>query len=135
VRLAYGYDKEITDFVGRSLGCSLPDHTVGIGVINNNDVLVAGVTYYNYRHPKSIEMSIFSNAPWTSKNIIRDLLHYPLVQLNCSRITCIVDIDNKHTLRFLTRLGFVKEGVMRDANPDGDAVIMGLLKTECKWIK
>jgi RimJ/RimL family protein N-acetyltransferase len=137
-KLVYKNSDLVKWWVGQQLECSFPDQCIGIGIIDDDDdepELIAGVLYYNYHAPKGIEMTIASVAPWSTKGIIQALFHYPFNQLGCSRVTSIIDIDNTHTAKFLDNLGFTKEGVMRDANPNGDAVIYGLLKTECKWIK
>ena len=105
----------------------------GVGIVQDN-TLLAGVVYYAYRHP-NIEMSIASVSPkWCTRSVLRHLFNYPFNQLGCERITVFVDADNQAVQKFDERLGFVREGVLRKAHPRGDAIIYGMLKSECRWI-
>ena len=135
MRWIFGHDREISSWVGERLDTVFPPDVVAIGLARKGKI-IAGVVYHNYRPPKNIEMSIAADSPrWGGKSTLEVFFNYPFKQLGCSRVTAITDAGNQHTRDFLTRLGFVQEGVLRDANPDDDAVIYGLLKTECKWVK
>jgi len=135
-RLVYNQSETVIKWAEKQLDTRFSLKTsIGIGIINDDNYrLMAGVVYHNFRAPKNIEMSIASVGNWSSRSILKALFNYPFNQLGCSRVTTIVDINNTHTIIFLEKVGFIKEGIMRDANPDGDAVILGLLKTECRWI-
>lgn len=134
VRLLYGYDAEVAEWVRRQLvmGSDFGPCTA-IGVTHCNK-LIAGVVYFCYRHP-NIEMAVASISPrWATKSTLKAFFEYPFNQLNCHRVTVMVDSDNDDVKRFDERLGFVKEGRLREANPNGDADIYGMLKSECRWI-
>ena len=104
-----------------------------IGVVHE-DKLIAGVVYFCYRHP-NIEMAVAAISPkWATKRTLKVLFNYPFNQLKCNRVTVLVDSDNSEVRKFDERLGFVREGTLREANPTGDAEIYGMLKSECRWI-
>lgn len=107
--------------------------SAAIGVCRGTE-FIAGIVYYCYRHP-NIEMAIASTTPkWATKTTLRAAFDFPFNQLGCNRVTALVDIDAAATRRFDERLGFVQEGILREAHPNGDAVVMGMLKNECRWI-
>ncbi len=131
--LLLGYDDEVSQWVANQLGITRFVEYSAIGVISNNTIL-AGIVFYNYRHP-NIEASIASiNPRWCSRKILKLVFDYPFNQLGCTRVTVHVDSNNKIVQKFDERLGFVHEGTMRKAHGDTDAEIYGMLKSECRWI-
>lgn len=89
---------------------------------------------------------IFTNASTTNVNLatvleaplsrmfLRAIFFYPFMQLKVKRITALVDASNKRSLRLTKSAGFRFEGCLRDAAMDGDTLIFGLLRRECKWV-
>lgn len=135
VTLLLGHDKEVAAWVQWQLGMDSGfGECTAIGIMQGND-LIAGVVYYSYRHP-NIEMAVASTSPaWATRTTLRELFNYPFNQLKCSRITVLVDSENQPVRAFDERLGFVHEGTLRQAHPNGDAEVYGMLKNECRWIK
>ena len=135
VTLLYGHDGAVAEWVRRELEMASDfGPSVAIGAVYN-DKLIAGVVYYCYRHP-NIEMAVAAISPkWANKTTLKGFFDYPFNQLGCDRVTVLVDSDNEQVKRFDERLGFVYEGTLRKANPNGDADIFGMLKEECRWIK
>lgn len=71
---------------------------------------------------------------WMTREFLRAAFRYPFVQLECQRVTGYVPASNADALRFDRHLGFVEEGRMREALPNGeDVIVLGLLKRECRW--
>lgn len=60
---------------------------------------------------------------------------FPFVQLKQRRVTGLVPAKNDRALRFNLNLGFQIEGRMREAHPDDDTIIMGMLRRECRFIR
>lgn len=136
--LLYGASEVVSEFV-RARIPHMQGHTFGpyraIGVIRGN-ALVGGVVFHNYRH-HDIEMSgAFDTPRWCLPQTLRDLFAYPFIQLGCARMTTITGRKNKRARSADERLGFRLEGVARRAL-DGkqDAMIYGMLREECRWIK
>ncbi|ABK44229.1 hypothetical protein Mmc1_1721 [Magnetococcus marinus MC-1] len=97
--------------------------------------LLAAVLYQNYRDV-DIEMAIAASHPrWAKRGVIGAFFHYPFVQLGCRRVTSLVAHTNRASQRLAEGLGFQLEGRCRQSYPAGqDALIYGLLKTECRWL-
>lgn len=86
------------------------------------------------------EIAIVSIKPtWATRTTIAMLLGYPFQQLGCNRINLVCRADNHKAISLAERLGFIretKEEGLRAYCPDGThAHILGMLKSECRWIK
>lgn len=117
--------------LGRSL---IGPQRVAVGVIRDHE-LVAAVVWSEFKWP-DIHASIVSTSPrWATRGHLREILHYPFIQLGCKRVTAVTDATNQSVRSFLCRIGFRQEGVHVDANPTGDAVSYGLLaKDAARWL-
>lgn len=69
-----------------------------------------------------------------SKRLFQEAFWYPFVTAGLRRVTGLVDSRNKKAIEFDRHLGFVYEGLCRNALPDGDIVIMGMLREDCRFI-
>lgn len=75
-----------------------------------------------------------SGALAAKPDFIRAVFRYPFVQLECRRVTAMVDWKNHKSRKVVRHLGFKEEGVLRDARPDDDVVVYGMLVEECKHL-
>lgn len=131
--------KEVTDWVARKVPGGFtgedfnPSYSIGIF---DKEGLVAGCIYSNYRPcARNIELTFASRSPeWCTRKNIQTFLGYPFLDLSCNRVTAIVSETNKESMKFVERLGMVKEGVIRQGmDGKNDAIIYGMLYKECKW--
>jgi RimJ/RimL family protein N-acetyltransferase len=136
--LLYGAD----ELVGEMVKSRIP-HMRGLdwgsfkalGVVRRGQ-LVGGVVYHHYRGFDIQIAAAFDAKGWALPGTLRALCAYPFVQLGVRRVTTITGKKNRRARRALTRLGFVLEGVAK-RGLDGveDAMIFGLLREHCKWLK
>ncbi|RZI78852.1 MAG: N-acetyltransferase [Rubrivivax sp.] len=84
-----------------------------------------------------IEMAVASdgNGTWMTRAYLRAMFAYPFQQLGLRRAETRTKSSNLHALQFIEKLGFRPEGVRRQAFGEDDAVLMGMLRRECRWIK
>lgn len=102
--------------------------------ITKGDNIIASVLYTRYRWP-DLEMHMYSSTPkWCNKRVLKAMFSYPFKQLNCRRVTAVTDPANPAVCHFLERLGFKEEGRQRHGLPNGDALLLGMLREECKWV-
>lgn len=140
-RLIYGHDRVVAEFVASKIqgfdGQLDKNDYVAIGVINDNRELIAGVIYNEYRPPVDIRENFASVCPtWASKYTLKHLFAFPFIHLGVRRMTGIIGANNQRSIDLTERLGFKLEGRARKAMDDGeDALIYGMLKEECPWIK
>jgi hypothetical protein len=135
VRLLFGHDALVARWVSLHIphmGGADFGPSSAIGVVDDQGLIRAGVVYHNWLESyRSIELSCASDTPrWATPEIVRALLRYPFVQLNCQRCTSVTPLKSDQPRRFLKRLGFTQEGIARLGFGDDHAVIYGLLAKE-----
>ena len=118
--------KEDTDWIGDS-------YTFGICYKGK---MVGGIILNNYRKDLDVWLTIYSVSPhWCVKSVIKYTFKTCFEALYCKRVNILVSKDNIKSLSLCERLGFVKEGLLRQYREDGkDCYFMGMLKKECKWL-
>lgn len=107
-----------------------------IGLEKDGELLA--VVVYNLFSGADIAMHIAAvpGRRWMTRDFLRVAFRYPFVQLKCRRVTGYVPASNADALRFDLHLGFVQEGRMREALPNGeDVLVLGMLKRECRWLE
>lgn len=135
-RLLFGADAAVKELVSGTIRdhVSFRDDDVAIGVVRGGQ-LVGGCVYHDYS-VHDIRVSWASiDRQWLSRDVLHALFAYPFVQLGCVRITAAVSRRNKRSRKICEGLGFKFEGVMRKGFGDRDAMIYGMLREECKFLK
>lgn len=96
-----------------------------------NDRLLGVMATFNFSGHDA-EIGWAGEPGWISRRFLKVMYQYWFEQLGLRRITGRIDADNQTPMEQCQRLGFVKEGVMREASKDGkDVFIFGLLKKDC----
>jgi hypothetical protein len=98
--------------------------------------MVGGIILNNYRKDLDVWLTIYSVSPrWCCKKVLKYTFLMCFKTLECKRVNVLVSKDNHKSLSLCERLGFVKEGLLRQYREDGkDCYILGMLKKECKWL-
>lgn len=107
-----------------------------IGLEDDGELLA--VVVYNLYSGADIAMHIAAvpGRRWMTREFLRVAFRYPFVQLGCRRVSGYVPASNADALRFDLHLGFVREGVMREALENGeDVIVLGMLEREGRWHK
>jgi len=140
MRLAFGFDTEIANWV-----CARLPHVNNfgdcrsIGVISNGQ-LIAGVVYNEYQPLYgTIAVSVAADTPiWAAKGVIRAILSYPFQQLNVNKVWSAMIHTNERAIRFNKGIGFTQEAVLRDHFGLGNhAVVTRMLRRDygAKYLK
>lgn len=97
---------------------------------------ISGVVVYDTFSPVDCNMSAASDGTgyWMSRSFLRAIFMYPFVQLGFRRVTAIVASRNKQSLNYCMNMGFKVEGFCPHAMADDDAVILGMLRENCRFI-
>lgn len=108
----------------------LPEtHAIGLEIRGQ---LVAAVVYEKFTG-HDIEMGVAADKKAT-KGFLKAVFRYPFIQLGCRRVTAYVASKNAASRELVERLGFVFEGLRRDAIEGDDFIQYGMLKRECQWL-
>lgn len=116
---------ENTDWIGAN---------VTIGIVRAGK-LIAGVIYNDCRPGVDVWMTIYSASKyWCSRRILKHIFAVAFDVMDCRRVSAFVSVDNQASKSMLERLGFKREGLLRQYRDNGeDCFLFGMLKSECKW--
>jgi len=107
----------------------------GLVVLSDDGQFTAAIVVSDFReHDCQLSCATESKFTWRP-HVLRAVFEYVFNQLGCVRCTSITKITNKKARAFLEGMGFQLEGKLR-LGYDGkkDALIYGLLASECKYI-
>lgn len=96
----------------------------------------AATFYTDYYPDDSADLHIAAlGGNWLSRPFLRASFRYPFIQLGVRRIGARVSAENAPSLRFVRHLGFVQEGIARQAWTGGvDTICFGMLRSECRFL-
>jgi len=102
----------------------------------DNGILLA-VVVYNAHDESNIGISIATTTPkWCTKLVLKTIFRFPFIQLGLNRVTATINENNLKSRSLVERLGFILEGELKHYYQTGEsAMIYGLLKDDCRWIK
>ena len=111
-----------------------PAQTTGIAVHCEHGRAV--VLYTHYEPNIDIRMHVAGEGHWINRTALGIFFGYPFEVLGLRRVTALVERKNQKVRRFDEWLGFHVEGMVRKAALNGDhLVLMGMLKSECRWLR
>jgi RimJ/RimL family protein N-acetyltransferase len=110
----------------------LTGNVAAISLVDDNDEFVA-VTVFSAWTDTNIDMHIAARpkSHWPLRSYFNASFELPFRVLDVPRVTGLIRAGNLNAQRFVSRLGFIYEGRMRKAFPDGeDLILYGLLREE-----
>lgn len=97
--------------------------------------LLGGVIYDGYtRNCIFIHQAGFSKR-WLTGDMLWVAFDYPFSLLGVSKLCGTIPSSKPELLEFNQRLGFKEECRIKDAYPDGDMIVLSMLRDECRWLK
>jgi hypothetical protein len=97
--------------------------------------LMGGVLYQRYTGA-SIGLHVASFDPlWVNRDMLWVCFHYPFVQLGCKKMFGEVPESNSKALEFDLKLGFKEEARIKDVFPDGDLIVLSMVREDCRWLR
>jgi len=133
-RIIFGADDYLKSWAAERIGIDQFGPSVAIGVERDNQIICAAI-YHDLREGQ-IEASIAaSSRRWANRSVLHALFAYPFNQVGAHRLLVTCNEANEKAMKMNSQLGFTQEGKLRQMYAPHDAVIWGMLKDECKWIK
>lgn len=121
------------DFASRLTGTKDFGPCKTIAILNHGAL---AVVVYNAQDEMNIGISIATSSPkWCSKRVLKVIFGFPFIQLGLNRVTATINENNAKSISLVERLGFQKEGYLRQYYDNSGAVIYGITKDECRWLK
>lgn len=110
------------------------DQYVTFGVCIDGE-LKAGVVFDQYTGSDICMHVVVEDRRAVTREALKAAFSFPFVTLGCQRVTGLVPARNVKARRFDEGLGFVLEGIKKQAFEDGeDELIFGMLKEDCRWL-
>jgi RimJ/RimL family protein N-acetyltransferase len=134
VRLLTGFDDDVVKFVGSLIPHCQEGFTgpcAGIGVIDDNGLLVGGAVYSGFiKEYGIVELSLAGTAPhWLTRPVMYGMFKYPFIDLDCQMVVCRTSERNKRAIRVQRGYGFKHQTIPRLYGRDENC-ILGLLTVE-----
>lgn len=125
--------KWVCDGLGDKVEEYGPNLTIGVYL---GKILIAGIIMNDLRNNLDVWLTIYStNKRWCTKSVIKYVFGIVFNLMNCRRCNIFISKDNHKSLSLCERLGFKKEGLLRQYRENGtDCYILGMLKRECVWL-
>ena len=126
----------VGEWVAQRVG--MQGHWGGFGAIGLlhpvEDRLVAGVVLAGLTATNAFMHVAFDGKHALKRSLIYATFDYAFNQLDLTRVTGTVDVDNEAALRFDKHLGFEEEFIIPDGNA-GDVVQLVMWRHKCRWLK
>ena len=135
-RILISEDDRVVPWVGSRVEEDQFGQCSSIGLEENGE-LIAGVVYNMYTGISvSMHVAAVPTRRWLDRSFLYICFITPFKYMSCNRVTGLVRSDNALCIRFVEKLGFKKEGEMRQACDDGsNMMIYGMLKNECRYLE
>ena len=131
-----GFDADVLEWAryqeGSDGGAWHPDLTKTIGIVNREGALCGAAIFSNYTG-HDIELTGVGRYVF-SRSVCQAVCRYVFLQLRCSRMTVMIRASRTRLRRICERHGFKAEGLVRRRYGDEDAIIMGMLPEDCRWL-
>lgn len=139
MELIFGLDEQIADYVAHQFPIVMErggyDPDLAIGIIDDDHKIIGGLVFTDYQE-NDAELTIYLK-PGTqlTRTIIRRFFSIVFFTMKLKRITAKISAENKKSRKFVERLGFKQEGLLRNAFYNGaDVHLYGMLYKECPWL-
>jgi RimJ/RimL family protein N-acetyltransferase len=130
-------DGSITAWIAERVECEISTKAVAFGIVEDGK-LIGGYAFYNQRG-HDVEAAIAAEKPrWANRQIALHMVNTPFVDLEgVERVTAIIKSSNLQARRFVEKLGYRQEGLMRQACQNKeDAIMYGFIRDDLvnnKW--
>lgn len=121
-------------YLESKLDLKLSPHAQFIGRLYEDGSIWGVVAFDNFT-TYDCEIFMAGEPGWMTRRMCKAVFGYPFTQLGKMRVTGRVDAADDKTLEIDRRLGFRVEGRLRHALGDRDIIVIGMLRSECKWIE
>ena len=133
-RLIFGADDYLKKWVAKQIGIDGFGPSVAIGVQRDGEIIAAAV-FHDLREGQIVASIAATSRRWASRSVLHALFAYPFKQVGAHRLLVQCSEANEKAMKMNRQLGFTQEGRLRQLYKPHNAVLWGMLREECKWIK
>jgi RimJ/RimL family protein N-acetyltransferase len=118
------------------LDCDWPPESLALAVLEGDEIRAVIVFNAFYERYASMHIVTDQTARWASRAVLTKIFTYAFDVLALERVSGYTPSRRIKAITMALRLGFVVEGRQREANGDGDDLVLtGLLRRECRWLR
>ena len=124
-------DDYIIAYVERSLGIAVERPARAIGLMDDEKRPLCAAIFNDF-NGSNIEVTLVAER--MTRGALRYIAQYVFGTCGCRRLSARAKKRNKRSLRFMKRVGFTYEAVLKRYYQDDDAVLFRMFKEECAWL-
>lgn len=132
-RLVRNAKDEVLAWASHRLGTTFREPCAALGVLNREGRLIGAVIYNDF-DARNIEMTAVGPGAFR-RDVSRDIFAFAFDELGCRRISLTVPETHSDIIRRAMKWGWVIEGRKRDYYDNDDAIILGMTRAECRFLK
>jgi hypothetical protein len=99
------------------------------------DHVAVGVAYNSFIGRTCCMHTVIQRPDLVTARMVRDAFAYPFEVCNCEAVLGLVDSTNDAALSLDRRLGFKDLATVPNGGPDGDLIVLRMLRSECRWLR
>lgn len=132
MRVLYGHDQNIIQWVAERTNIREFGPATALGVIDNEGRAAAGIVFHDFRPEYgTIQISAAAENPrWALRGILKEVLSYPFNELGVRKIWTATPLKNERAIRFNKGIGFKQEAVLANQFGDDHAVICRMFRKQ-----
>lgn len=123
-------DDLFSEYAAKVHGVKIQKPLKAIGIVHNGRL--KGLAFFNNYEHSNIELSCLGRGAF-KKEVCKMLAKIAFDDNDCQRITIRIRADNPQTIKIAEKFGWKIEGKLRNYYGSVDAVVMGMLKQECRF--
>lgn len=134
--LVYNQHDRVGEWVCGQLNSEwFPGRGVTLGLEDESGELLAGIIYENFNGVNCfVHIAAVPGKVWGTREFLFAGFHYVFNDLNCLRITGMVNSDNRASVDLVSRLGLELEATLFQANYPNHILVYRMFRHNCKWI-
>lgn len=105
------------------------------GEVASMDHVAVAVGYNAFIGRTCCMHSVIQRPDLVSPRMVREAFAFPFTVCNCEAVLALVDSTNDAALSFDKKLGFEEIARIPHGGPDGDLIVLQMLRSGCRWLK
>lgn len=126
-------NEAIASFIEGKLGAKFSPPYQAFGFVSDDNRPMCAFVF-NDHTGSNIEMSVYAEPGGMTRGVLRYVANYVFNKNDCRRLTVRTKKRNKRVLKLAPRYGFKYESVMKHYYADDDAVVLRMLKQDCRFL-
>ena len=123
-------DDAVTNYIERTLDIKVDRPCISFGFMTDDKSALCAILCNDF-NGSNIEITMVSQR--VTRGVLAWIANYAFNHAKCRRITVRAKKRNKRSIRFITRVGFRYEAVIKRYFSDDDAVLFRMYPEDCRW--